>query len=69
MDILEQFEAEQVAKLGTERPIPEFGPGDTLRVNVKVIEGARERVQAFEGVCIARKLAGINSSFILPSVL
>lgn len=68
MDILEQFEAEQVAKLGTERPIPEFGPGDTLRVNVKVIEGARERVQAFEGVCIARKLAGINSSFTVRKI-
>jgi len=68
MDILEQFEAEQVAKLGTERPIPEFGSGDTLRVNVKVIEGARERVQAFEGVCIARKLAGINSSFTVRKI-
>ncbi len=68
MNILEQIEAEQVAKLGTERPIPEFGPGDTLRVNVKVVEGARERVQAFEGVCIARKSAGINSSFTVRKI-
>ena len=68
MNTLEQFEAEQVAKLGTERPIPEFGPGDTLRVNVKVVEGARERVQAFEGVCIARKAAGINSSFTVRKI-
>ncbi len=68
MNILEQIEAEQVAKLGTQRPIPEFGPGDTLRVNVKVVEGARERVQAFEGVCIARKSAGINSAFTVRKI-
>ena len=68
MNTLEQFEAEQVAKLGTERPIPEFAPGDTLRVMVKVVEGARERLQAFEGVCIARKEAGINSSFTVRKI-
>lgn len=68
MNTLEHFEAEQVAKLGTERPIPEFAPGDTLRVMVKVVEGARERLQAFEGVCIARKAAGINSSFTVRKI-
>src|SRR5215470_14219074 len=48
--------------------VPEVGPGDTLRVNVKVIEGTRERVQAFEGVCIARKNAGLNSSFTVRKI-
>lgn len=63
MNIIEQIEKEQIAKLTAERAVPEFGPGDTLRVNIKVIEGNRERIQAFEGVCIARRNAGINSSF------
>ncbi|MEC8163894.1 MAG: 50S ribosomal protein L19, partial [Pseudomonadota bacterium] len=48
MIIIEQLDAEQVEKLKGKRPVPEFGPGDTLRVNVKVVEGTRERVQAFE---------------------
>jgi large subunit ribosomal protein L19 len=68
MNIVEQIEQEQVAKLAAQRPIPEFGPGDTLRVNVKVKEGERERVQAFEGVCIARKNAGINSNFTVRKI-
>ncbi|HEX6978801.1 MAG TPA: 50S ribosomal protein L19 [Alphaproteobacteria bacterium] len=63
MNLMEQIEKEQIAKLTAERAVPEFGPGDTLRVNIKVIEGNRERIQAFEGVCIARRNAGINSSF------
>ena len=63
MNILQQFEAEQVAKLSEGRDMPDFSPGDTLRVLVKVTEGTRERVQAFEGVCIARRNAGLNSSF------
>src|SRR3954465_16073307 len=63
MNIIEQFEKEQVAKLTAQRPVPEFAPGDTLRVNVKVVDGPRERVQAFEGVCIARTNSGLNSSF------
>jgi len=63
MNVVERLETEQVEKLAAERAIPEFSPGDTLRVNVKVVEGNRERVQAFEGVCIGRKNAGINSSF------
>ena len=64
--IIETLNNEQIAKVGAK--MPEFGPGDTLRVNVKVIEGTRERVQAFEGVCIARKNAGLNSSFTLRKI-
>lgn len=63
MNIIEQLEKEQVEKLVEGRDIPEFAAGDTLRVNVKVIEGTRERVQAYEGICIARRNAGLNSSF------
>lgn len=68
MNLLQQIEAEQLAKRLAERPVPEFGPGDTLRVMVKVIEGERTRLQAFEGVCIARKNAGINSSFTVRKI-
>ena len=63
MNSLEKFEAEQLAKNGGVDETPDFSPGDTLRVNVRVVEGERERIQAYEGVCIARKNAGINSSF------
>jgi large subunit ribosomal protein L19 len=68
MSIIETLEKEQISKLTAERPIPEFAPGDTLRVAVKVIEGTRERVQAFEGVCIARSNAGMNSSFTVRKI-
>jgi large subunit ribosomal protein L19 len=68
MNLLETLEAEQLAKLAASRPIPRFDPGDTVRVSVKVVEGERERVQAFEGVCIARKNAGINSNFTLRKI-
>ena len=68
MNIIEQLEAEQVEKLKGKRPVPEFGPGDTLRVNVKVVEGTRERVQAFEGVCIARRNSGVNSAFTVRKI-
>jgi large subunit ribosomal protein L19 len=68
MNILQQLEAEQVEKLTDGKKIPVFSPGDTLRVNVKVIEGTRERVQAYEGVCIARKNAGLNSSFTVRKI-
>src|SRR3954467_13171816 len=68
MNIIQQLEAEQVQKLVEKRPVPEFSPGDTLRVNVKVVEGTRERVQAYEGVCIARKNAGVNSSFTVRKI-
>src|SRR5688500_17065730 len=68
MNIIQQLEAEQVEKLVSQRAVPEFSPGDTLRVNVKVVEGTRERVQAYEGVCIARKNAGVNSSFTVRKI-
>jgi large subunit ribosomal protein L19 len=64
--IIETLNNEQIAKVGAK--MPEFVPGDTLRVNVKVIEGTRERVQAFEGVCIARKNAGVNSNFTVRKI-
>ena len=68
MNIIEQLEKEQVAKLAEARPIPEFQAGDTLRVHVKVIEGSRERIQVFEGVCIARKTNGVNSAFTVRKI-
>jgi large subunit ribosomal protein L19 len=68
MNLLQQIEREQVEKLAASRPVPEFDPGDTVRVMVRVTEGERERVQAFEGVCIARKNAGINSNFTLRKI-
>ena len=68
MNIVEQLEREQVTRLAGERPVPEFRPGDTLKVSVKVIEGTRERVQAFEGVCIARRNRGLNSSFTVRKI-
>jgi large subunit ribosomal protein L19 len=68
MNLLQELEAEQVTKLTGERPVPPFQPGDTVRVSVRVVEGERERVQAFEGVCIARKNAGINSNFTLRKI-
>ena len=68
MNLLQQLEQEQVAKLTANRPVPEFQPGDTFRVGVKVVEGERERIQTFEGVCIGRKNAGINSNFTLRKI-
>lgn len=68
MNIIEQLEKEQVAKLSASRAVPEFAPGDTLRVNVRVVEGTRERTQAFEGVCIGRRNAGLNSSFTVRKI-
>jgi len=63
MNILQQFESQQMT-----RTLPEFGPGDTVVVNVKVKEGNRERVQAYEGVCIAKKNAGLNSAFTVRKI-
>ncbi|MDH3233699.1 MAG: 50S ribosomal protein L19 [Alphaproteobacteria bacterium] len=63
MNTIQQIEQEQIEKLTADKSLPDFAPGDTVRVLVKVVEGTRERVQAFEGVCIARKNAGLNSSF------
>ncbi len=68
MNTIEKLEQEQVAKLSAGREIPDFSPGDTLRVNVKVTEGSRERIQVFEGVCIARKNRGLNSSFTVRKI-
>ncbi len=68
MNTIEQLDSEQIAKLTSERQLPEFSPGDTVRVNVKVVEGTRERVQAFEGVCIAKKNRGLNSAFTVRKI-
>lgn len=63
MNIIAQLEAEQMAAVVAKRPVPEFSPGDTVVVNVKVVEGERTRVQAYEGVCIARSGGGLNENF------
>ena len=68
MNRIQQLEKEQAEALARKRAVPEFGPGDTLRVSVKVVEGTRERTQVFEGVCIARKNRGINSSFTVRKI-
>jgi large subunit ribosomal protein L19 len=68
MNVLQTLEHEQVKKLAEGRPVPEFRAGDTVRVGIKVVEGERERVQLFEGVCIGRKNAGINSNFTLRKI-
>ena len=68
MNLLQIFEQEQLTTLTENKKIPDFRAGDTLKVMVKVVEGTRERVQAFEGVCIARKNAGINSSFTVRKI-
>jgi len=68
MNLLKQLEQEQITKLATGKEIPEFGPGDTVIVNVKVREGDRTRVQAYEGVCIARAGGGINQSFTVRKI-
>ena len=68
MNLLDQLAQEQIAKLTSARGVPDFAPGDTLRVNVKVVEGDRSRVQAFEGLCIARSNAGVNSAFTVRKI-
>ena len=68
MNLIQQLEKEQFDKLSAGKQIPEFGPGDTVIVNVKVVEGDRERVQAYEGVVIAKKNAGINSAFTVRKI-
>ncbi|SDR62476.1 LSU ribosomal protein L19P [Rhizobiales bacterium GAS113] len=68
MNIIETLEREQIAKLNATRQVPDFQPGDTLQVNVKVVEGERSRVQAYEGVCIARSGAGINENFTVRKI-
>jgi large subunit ribosomal protein L19 len=68
MNVIQQLEQQQVAALTQSRQIPDFRPGDTVRVNVRVIEGNRERVQGFEGVCIARRNRSVNSSFTVRKI-
>jgi large subunit ribosomal protein L19 len=68
MNLLQKIEQEQLAKLAAQRPAPDFRPGDTLKVSVKVVEGERTRLQQFEGVCIARKNAGVNSAFTVRKI-
>lgn len=68
MNTVQRFEQKQLEKLKAEKDIPAFSPGDTVRVHVKVREGSRERVQAYEGVCIARKGTDINASFTVRKI-
>ena len=65
MNIIEKIEKEQLEKLSSGKQIPDFNPGDTIKVDVKVVEGTRERIQAFEGVCIARGGKGINERGVI----
>ncbi|MFG1463931.1 50S ribosomal protein L19 [Xanthobacter sp. DSM 24535] len=68
MNIIQTLEAEQAARLAEKRPTPDFQPGDTVIVNVKVVEGERTRVQAYEGVVIARNGGGLNESFTVRKI-
>ncbi|RZT42829.1 50S ribosomal protein L19 [Cupriavidus agavae] len=68
MNIIEQIEKEEIARLTANKTIPEFAPGDTVIVSVNVVEGTRKRVQAYEGVVIARRNRGLNSSFIVRKI-
>ena len=68
MNILDKIGQAQMDAVVEQRAIPEFGPGDTVKISVKVVEGSRERVQAFEGVCIGRSNRGINSSFTVRKI-
>ena len=68
MNIIQQYEAEEIARLTATRAVPEFSPGDTVRVSVRVIEGERTRVQAYEGVVIARSNKGLNSNFTVRKI-
>ena len=68
MDIIRQLEAEQAARIQAKRTLPDFSPGDTVRVHVRVTEGTRTRVQAYEGVCIARAGSGMNENFTVRKI-
>ncbi|MBT3989129.1 MAG: 50S ribosomal protein L19 [Rhodospirillaceae bacterium] len=68
MNLLQEIEQEQIAKLSADKAMPKFAPGDTVKVNVKVVEGTRERIQAYEGVCIARKNDGLHSNFTVRKI-
>src|SRR5450755_629703 len=68
MNLIQELEKEQFEKLSAGKEIPDFGPGDTLIVNVKVVEGERSRIQAYEGVCIGRAGAGLNENFTVRKI-
>ena len=68
MNLIEQIEQEEIARLSEGKALPDFGPGDTVIVNVNVVEGARKRVQAYEGVVIGRRNRGLNSAFIVRKI-
>lgn len=68
MSLIDQIERAEIDRLVAERPIPEFAPGDTVRVHFRVVEGARERIQVYEGVVIARSSRGLNSSFTVRKI-
>jgi large subunit ribosomal protein L19 len=68
MNIIQELEKEQVEKLSAGKEIPDFGPGDTVLVNVKVVEGERTRIQAYEGVCIGRAGSGLNENFTVRKI-
>jgi large subunit ribosomal protein L19 len=68
MNLIQQYEAGEIARLTAARAVPEFAPGDTVRVSVNIKEGERSRVQAFEGVCIARSNKGLNSNFTIRKI-
>ena len=68
MNIIQQYEADEIARLTGARPVPDFAAGDTVRVAVKVVEGERSRLQNFEGVCIARSNKGLNSNFTVRKI-
>ena len=68
MNLIDELNQEEIARVTEGKEVPEFAPGDTVRVNVKVVEGTRERIQAYEGVCIARSGGGINQAFTVRKI-
>jgi large subunit ribosomal protein L19 len=68
MNVIDEIEQEQAVRIAEQRTVPDFAPGDTMRVNVKVVEGTRERIQAYEGVCIARAGKGLNENFTVRKI-
>ena len=68
MNIIDEIEQEQIKEITEKRMVPEFGPGDILKVHLKVVEGTRERIQVFEGLCIARSNRSLNSSFTVRKI-
>jgi large subunit ribosomal protein L19 len=68
MNLIQTYEAAEIERLSAARAVPVFAPGDTLRVSVKVVEGERTRIQAYEGVCIARSNRGLNSNFTVRKI-